>query len=203
MPDRFKDRLAKLVEADPNIDIMFATTSSSARALKPMILTSIDESPKNTAINFRLDDDDGLSQNYISHLRAVATGAPQTTHLCFPRTIVGFPKEAGETAGYALPQSSFLLAHGLAVVRGPKFLKNPFQMMHGQVWRRWPVLSTPTFVSGIGCHHPVNNTIERQDKNLAQLRQLIRSRRYRDENNEALLNEVFETEFLFLTPDKL
>ena len=44
-----------------------------------------------------------------------------------------------------MPHQRFLTAIGLATVNSARFTKNPFQMMHSNVWTRWPVVSDPSF----------------------------------------------------------
>ncbi|RYI13213.1 MAG: hypothetical protein EON48_12685 [Acetobacteraceae bacterium] len=71
----------------------------------------------------------------------------------------------------------FLTAQGLATVNGNTFQKNPFQMMHGNVWTRWPVVSDPGFPAYIRTQHFDNDTIMLQDRALAQLQVERTSRR--------------------------
>ena len=74
-------------------------------------------------------------------------------------------------------QQRFLTAIGLATVNGGRFQKNPFQMMHGNVWTRWPVVSDPSFTAHIRTQHFDNDTVARQDRILVGLQRERASRR--------------------------
>ena len=131
------------------------------------------------SVHFRLDDDDAVSVNFIARLREVTRILSPSTHVTFPTGIFVFPASATEAIGVSMVQQRFLTAIGLATVNGPSFTKNPFQMMHGNVWTRWPVVSDPSFCANIRSQHFENDSGALQDRILGALQKERNSRRGR------------------------
>jgi hypothetical protein len=170
MPDRFKDRLRALTAGDANVIIDFSDRRNGAFAFRPHIDASLGEGLRKTAVHFRLDDDDALASTYIARLRMLTHGLSIGTHVTFPSGLTVFPLAAGSDAGAVMPHRQFLIGLGLAIVCGGTFRKNPFQMMHGDVWQRWPVVSDPTLQAYIRSYHFDNDTLASQDRVLAAQR---------------------------------
>ena len=93
-------------------------------------------------------------------------------------------------------QKRFLAAMGLATVNGGTFVKNPFQMMHSNVWTRWPVVSDPGFVSHIRTQHQHNDTLGNQDRILAAIQRERKSRR--SDRYVAEVDSALSAEFPFI-----
>ena len=130
-----------------------------------------------TAVHFRLDDDDALAMSYIARLRQISQTLPPSTHISFPSGIMLFPSGRDEPSGASMPHQRFLTAIGLATVNSAKFTKNPFQMMHSNVWTRWPVVSDPSFPAFIRTQHFANDTAAKQDRIISGLQRERFSRR--------------------------
>ena len=141
MPDRFKDRLRAITAHDRNVTLDFSNHRNGVYAFRNHINASLEPAYSKAAVHFRLDDDDALANNYIARLRAVTYGLSVGTHITFPSGLTLFPREVGSSEGAILPHRQFLIGLGLAIICGATFRKNPFQMMHGAVWQRWPVVS--------------------------------------------------------------
>lgn len=177
MPDRFKERLSALAARLPGAVVEFSGHQRGDYAFNKFMVEAAGYKARQSAVHFRLDDDDALSVNYVSRLRDVSRVLSPSTHITFPTGIFLFPSSATEPAGVSMIQQRFLTAIGLATVNGGTFQKNPYQMMHGNVWMRWPVVSDPGFVSHIRTQHFNNDTAMRQDKIIGALQRERTSRR--------------------------
>lgn len=193
MPERFKERLlanaAKLpgsvVEFSPHRRGDFAFGRFMAEASAPKL--------RGSSVHFRLDDDDALARTYIARLRDVTRTLSPSTHVTFPTGLMLFPASQTEPVGTSMVHRQLLTAQGLATVNGGTFHKNPFQMMHGAVWMRWPVVSDPRFVSHIRTQHFDNDTVTNQGRHLVPLQRERASRRAgrHAETVEAVLADGF------------
>lgn len=179
MPDRFKDRLSRLAERLPGAVVEFSPHRHGGKAFHKFVVEASGFKSRGSSVHFRLDDDDAVSVNYISRLRHISRVLSPSTHITFPTGIFLFPAWPEAPDGVSMVQQRFLTAIGLATVNGGGFHKNPYQMMHGNVWTRWPVVSDPSFHSHIRTQHFNNDTAARQDKILGALQRERNSRRGR------------------------
>jgi hypothetical protein len=179
MPDRYKDRLSALVARLPGAVVEFSHHERGDLAFHKFMVEASGFKGRANSVHFRLDDDDAVSVNYISRLREVSRILAPSTHITFPTGIFLFPASQTEAVGVSMVQQRFLTAIGLATVNGGAFQKNPFQMMHGNVWTRWPVVSDPTFCSHIRSQHFDNDSIAQQDRILGAVQRERTSRRGR------------------------
>lgn len=200
MPARYQDRLRAITADDAFIHLEFSAQRTGRRGLAPFIRQSLGADGMGTAVHFRLDDDDALANDYIARLRAIAAVCAPRTHISFPYGIALFPTTPGSSEGTAIPERHLLPSPGLAIVLGEGFAKNPFQMKHGSVWERWPVMSDPTYPAYIRTHHQHNDTVLRQDKVLAGLRNMAQGRHAGD--LAAMTDQILAERFPFITrPD--
>lgn len=197
MPQKFQDRLRAITADDDFIHLEFSDQRTGRRALAPFIRQSLGEDGMGSAVHFRLDDDDALANDYIARLRAIAAVCAPRTHISFPHGIALFPTTSGSSEGTAIPERHLLPSPGLAIVLGDGFVKNPFQMKHGTVWERWPVMSDPTYPAYIRTHHQNNDTVLRQDKVLAGLRSIAQGRHAGD--LAAMTDQILAERFPFIT----
>lgn len=179
MPDRFKDRLTAVAARLPGAVVEFSDHRRGDLALLKFIVEAGGFKGRATSIHFRLDDDDAVSVQYIDRLRRVSRTLSPSTHITFPTGIFLFPATPDAPTGVSMVQQRFLTAIGLATVNGGSFQKNPYQMMHGNVWTRWPVVSDPGFFSHIRTQHFDNDTASQQDRIIGQLQRERSSRRGR------------------------
>ena len=177
MPDRYKERLSALASRLPGAVVEYSHHQRGDLAIRKYMVEAAGYKGRYNSVHFRLDDDDALSVNYISRLREISRLLSPSTHITFPDGIFLFPVSATEPIGTSMRQHRFLTAIGLATVNGGSFQKNPFQMRHGNVWTRWPVVSDPSFVSHIRTQHFDNDTAAHQDRILAALQLERASRR--------------------------
>lgn len=179
MPDRFKDRLTSIAALLPGAEVEFSEETRGDYAFHRFMVESAGYKGRANSVHFRLDDDDAVSVDYIARLRHISRVLSPGTHITFPTGVFLFPARPDAPEGVSMVQQRFLTAIGLATVNGGGFQKNPYQMMHGNVWTRWPVVSDPSFFSHIRSQHFENDTVARQDKILGALQRERNSRRGR------------------------
>ena len=179
MPDHYKERLTALSTRLPGAVVEFSERERGDRAFQKFMVEASGYKGRGQSVHFRLDDDDAVSVNYVSRLREISRILSPSTHITFPTGIILFPASPTEPVGTSMVQQRFLTAIGLATVNGGGFQKNPFQMMHGNVWTRWPVVSVPGFSAYIRVQHFDNDTVDRQDRILAAIQRERASRRAR------------------------
>jgi hypothetical protein len=201
MPDRYKERLSALAARLPGAVVEYSANRRGDLALRKFIVQAAAPQLRGTSVHFRLDDDDALAFSYIERLRKLTQTLSPSTHLSFPSGIMLFP--AGPTApvGTSMLHQRFLTAIGLATVNGGSFQKNPFQMMHSNVWTRWPVVSDPSFPAFIRTQHFENDTAAKQDRIISGLQRERRSRRA--ERHAAAVDKALAAQFPFISRERL
>lgn len=176
MPDRFKDRLSALAARLPGSMVDYSPYENGDKAFRKIMAQAAGFQGRESSLHFRLDDDDALGITYIQRLREISRVLSPGTHITFPTGVVLFPAGQDSPTGTSMVHQQLFTAQGLATVNGGTFQKNPFQMMHGAVWTRWPVVSDPRFFGYIRVQHFENDTLARQDKVIGAL-QIERSGR--------------------------
>ncbi|MGJ8628745.1 MAG: glycosyltransferase [Sulfitobacter sp.] len=68
MPEPYKKRLHALCDSDPNLELLVSSELTVHEALWPR-LSALNELAGRPLVNFRIDDDDCLSHDYIQELR--------------------------------------------------------------------------------------------------------------------------------------
>lgn len=177
MPDQFKERLLAVAARLPGAVVEFSEYQRGDKAFRKFINEAAGFMGREISVHFRLDDDDALCKTYVERLRDLTHMLSPATHVTFPTGILLFPSAEARTIGTSMLHQHLLTAQGLATVNGGMFHKNPFQMMHGNVWTRWPVVSDPRFPAYIRVHHFDNDTVERQDRVIGGLQRERASRR--------------------------
>ncbi len=193
MPNRYKERLSALAARLPGAVVEYSHHQRGDLAFHKYMVEASGYKGRYNSVHFRLDDDDAVSVNYIARLREISRILSPSTHITFPSGIFVFPASQTEPVGVSMTQQRFLTAIGLATVNGANFQKNPFQMMHGNVWHRWPVVSDPSFAAHIRSQHFDNDTAAYQDRILGALQRERNSRRGRRHASEVdrRLSETF------------
>jgi Putative rhamnosyl transferase len=201
MPDRFKERLSAVAARLPGAVVEYSAQRRGDLALRKHMVDAAAPKLQGTSVHFRLDDDDGLAAGYVERLRKLTQGLSPSTHLTFPSGIMLFPAGADTQQGVSMLHQRFLTAIGLATVNGPGFNKNPFQMMHSNVWTRWPLVSDPTFPAFIRTQHYDNDTAAKQDRIISGLQRERGSRRAA--RHAAAVDAALATHFPFIDRDAL
>lgn len=202
MPDQYKERLVAVTAKLPGAKVEFSDQRRGDRAFHKFMVEAMGPRQRGNSVHFRLDDDDAVASCYIARLRKISQTLPASTHISFPSGIMLFPSGRPAPMGASMPHQRFLTAIGLATVNGPTFGKNPFQMMHSNVWTRWPVVSDPTFPAFIRTQHFANDTAAKQDRIISGLQRERFSRR-RGERWAAAVEASLAEYFPFITRERL
>ena len=177
MPDRFKERLRAAASHLPGAVVEFSPHRRGDYAFGRFMAEAAGYKLRGQSVHFRLDDDDALAATYVARLRKISQTLSPSTHISFPSGIMLFPARASAPEGTSMLHQRFLTAIGLATVNGGTFHKNPFQMMHSNVWTRWPVVSDPSFPAFIRTQHFENDTAAKQDRIVGAMQRERSSRR--------------------------
>lgn len=155
MPQMYHDRLAALTANAPMITLHATEQTDIGLALSPIVNQSIDGGAK--AVHFRVDDDDGLSHDFIARLRQIvdANDFVPSTAISFPKGVLGLFD--GTKMRHA-PCFRTYIAIGLAFVLGPGYRRDPFRVAHRQVGDFYPSYIDPTFCAYHYTRHSANNT---------------------------------------------
>ena len=200
MPAHWQDRLRALTQDIPQIVLDLSDTMHARRALGPHIAASMGPDRDRAALQFRLDDDDALGAEYIATLRRIGADAEVATHITFPKGVAAYMHDGQPRTAVVRKMCT---AQGLAMVVGPGFTKNPFQMMHGDVWQRFRVISEPRIMGYIRSYHPFADTLANQERNVRAIEADMSNRRGDPVEKEAHLVEQFAAAFPWTTPEAL
>ena len=170
MPQIYKQRLQDVLADIPNAQVVFSKTRNIGDEIGPILDHESSLSHDGHVISFRVDDDDALSMHFIERLRRDAESLRVKTLITYPN-LIGIFLEQDQRLGVSVHES---LCHGvgLARINSKQFLNHPFQMVHTRVWRRFPTLMDPTFVSAIRTFHSQNDTAVNRDRNILGLKHL-------------------------------
>ncbi|MEO0342668.1 MAG: glycosyltransferase [Pseudomonadota bacterium] len=166
MPKHHKERLQDVTNGFKQAEIHFIETKVLHKFTAPLIKEQAENSRSGRVASFRIDDDDALSIQYTQRLCEVAIHLPETAIVTFPKSIALFKQVDGQLG--ILSRTAFCGSPGLVRINSKNFTRNPFQMMHGIVWKRFLTVSDPSFTSHIQSYHTHNDTIENNAKNLAK-----------------------------------
>jgi Putative rhamnosyl transferase len=201
MPDRFKERLSKVTTRLPGAVVEYSPHRRGDTALHKYMVAASEPRLRGISVHFRLDDDDAVGFTYVERLRKLTQGLSPSTHISFPSGIMLFPARSDEPVGTSMLHQRFLTAIGLATVNGRDFFKNPFQMMHSNVWTRWPVVSDPSFPAFIRTQHFENDTLAKQDRIIVGLQRERGSRRAA--RHAAAVDAALAAQFPFIDRETL
>ncbi|WP_298845329.1 glycosyltransferase [uncultured Roseobacter sp.] len=185
LPEPWMTRLVELVGAVPNARLLPVGTDRHYQLLREGYL-SVDTGDATHRVMFRLDDDDALSLDYISRLRANARGllrlqkpdVPQV--LAFNRGVyVQFRDGADNDVFDACERAP--LSAGTALLAPLDYPRNPYRYNHRQLAQYYPTysdISAPSFirtVHGDNKSNPAQMGLTRQLRESGLERQLQRN----------------------------
>ena len=163
MPEPFRTRLRDLLA--PHTDVRLAEMAPD-QSLPDFVRTEIDrlhpDAPRHAV--FRLDDDDGLSRRFISHLRQVITRWDRGENIAFSFPyghLIGLPDEAGKLL-FRRVHHSFGIACGLTLLTGRGFEHGPFNLgvQHRMIDRMIPTVCESDGPAYVLISHATNDTGE-------------------------------------------
>jgi Putative rhamnosyl transferase len=158
MPDVYKDRLAGITAAVPQIEILYGDGQHVTDVYNPRIAEMVEGIDGPTA-HFRLDDDDAIGQNMTARLEAATALAPLVRIVTYPSGLY-LSHQQGES--YLLREYFPNIGIGMAFLNMPGQIKNPYQCQHVAVSRSNPTFSDPVPLAYIHTAHPSSDTLGRQ-----------------------------------------
>lgn len=163
MPAPFKDRLTKACAPIPQIELLFAEGEHLGAELRPYSTTQHD--PGTGLLQFRIDDDDALSRNYIANLRKWAPRMRHESILTMPFGLMLFHSPDGPKLH---PMYRNLTGAGFAYFTEGRTRKNVFGFAHLNAGRRFPFLSDPSIFSYIQTFTSSSDTAFRSHRKIKQ-----------------------------------
>ncbi|WP_299413739.1 glycosyltransferase [uncultured Sulfitobacter sp.] len=138
MPDMYRTRLEKLCADDPNLELVVSSERTVHKALWPR-MAELNAQAGRPLVNFRIDDDDCLSNDYVQELRSYMTRLGDKMPVSYSRSnglVVTHYAADGEMQIYQahLPFNSM----GTAIrVHGERTI---FSFGHNALHKRFPAI---------------------------------------------------------------
>ncbi|MCX7564726.1 glycosyltransferase [Sulfitobacter sp. F26169L] len=138
MPEVYKKRLSDLCAAHPNLELLISSEQTVHKALWPRI-AELNALAGHPLINFRIDDDDCLSTDYVHELRGFLTRLGDRVPVSYSRSnglVITSYQSDGETFIYKanLPFNSM----GTAIrIHGERTV---FSFGHNALHKRFPAI---------------------------------------------------------------
>lgn len=158
MPDIYKDRLAEMTAAVPQVEIIYGDGQHVTEIFNPWMQNALAGTEGPTA-HFRLDDDDAIGQNTTARLEAATALAPLVRIVSYPSGLY-LSHQEGES--HLLREYFPNIAIGFAFLNMPGQIQNPYQCQHVAVSRTTPTLSDPVPLAYIHTAHASSDTLGRQ-----------------------------------------
>ncbi|MFC7703568.1 glycosyltransferase [Plastorhodobacter daqingensis] len=160
LPDDCFEQLHELCRPYPNVFIRKVGVMDTVDAVERAVSTVLDD--KDSHLQFRLDDDDGVFQHYIRDLGWIGRklAALDSFAVSFARTLVAesFGKEDVQ---YALRKQPFLSAGAAAKVGTG--VRSVFSYGHHQLKHRMPSFVDTRPIGALMLHHHGNDQPRKQD----------------------------------------
>ncbi|MEL7091295.1 MAG: glycosyltransferase [Pseudomonadota bacterium] len=138
MPDHYKRRLTALCQTVPQIRLIFADTVDIRAVVNPIIGdTALD---RTGLMQFRIDDDDAISQRYIERLHVWAHSLKGRIYVTMPKGIMACDQDG---AAILHPMHRGMTAVGLALSSGRRSRRSILTIPHTVVAHRVPSLTDP------------------------------------------------------------
>lgn len=141
MPETYKARLCAVCADVPQIELLFAETENLASVLRP-----ITKGVTGPLLQFRIDDDDALSKNYIARLRQWSDCMTDGMLVTLPK---GLMLHNAEGMPALHPMYRNLTGAGLAYFSEGPTRKSILGVAHIQAGKRIPYISDPKMYSYI------------------------------------------------------
>ena len=196
MPAPYRTRLADLVADIPQIEPVFAETTKLALVLRPYV--SDPEVAGQGLLQFRCDDDDGMSRHFVARLRRWLPSLANRMILTFPRGLMLYRDGKGPQLH---PMYRNLTGAGYAFHTTGPTRKNVFGFAHINSGRRFPFLSDPGFSSYIQTFTATSDTAFRAERKIRQFQKATGI----DAGPKAakVVGEALADDFSYLTEDGL
>lgn len=163
MPEPYQTRLRAACADIPQIELVFSDSTRLAQVLRPYV-----SDPKVAGqglLQFRCDDDDGMSRHYIARLRRWLPVLRDRMIVTFPRGLMLYRDDKGPQLH---PMYRNLTGAGYAYYTAGPSPKNVFGFSHINSGRRFPFVSDPGFSSYIQSFTATSDTAFRADRKIQQ-----------------------------------
>lgn len=197
MPSAYKERLLDICEPYENIVVHLCKGTNLNREIKPLLRAAVEGADK--VAQFRIDDDDALSVNYIDRLHHWAKMITEPVILTMPKGVMLFDRD-NETK--CRPFRRSLTAVGFAFLTPGAPGKNVFQFAHIKAGKRYTVLSDPSIFSHIQTFTATADTKRRASNRLDQFTNQF-AKNVPKEKLDEMVTESIKTEFPFVTLDEM
>ena len=197
MPDVYKERLTRICAPVPQIELLFATGEQLGPELRPYTMAQAEAG--RPLLQFRIDDDDALSANYIARLRQ---WAPQMRHESILTLPFGLMLFHGPQGPKLHPMYRNLTGAGFAYMTHGRSRKNVFAFAHLNAGRRFPFLSDPGIFSYIQSFTSSSDTAFRAHR---KIKQFMKNAGVPEDSKHAkgMLDRALTQDFAHFQPDDL
>lgn len=197
MPEAFKFRLTALCAAVPSVQLHLCKSEKLPAEIAPILKETNDRHTKQ--VQFRIDDDDALSVNFIDRLHHWASMLWQEALITMPRGLMLYDED---NAPKCQPFFRSLTGAGFAYLTTGKARKNVFQFAHLASGRRYPAMADPTFCSHIQTFTSSCDTSFRAKRKIAQFSGQMGDNKS-DKELAVLTREALDLDFPFTSLDAL
>lgn len=163
MPAPYRARLADLVAGIPQIELVVSEETRLAHVLRPYVTDP--EIAGQGLLQFRCDDDDGMSRHYIARLRRWLPALRDRMIVTFPRGLMLYRDGKGPQL-HTMYRN--LTGAGYAHYTAGPTPKNVFGYSHINSGRRFPFISDPGFSSYIQSFTATSDTAFRAERKIRQ-----------------------------------
>ena len=164
MPKRYRNRLSALCETVPQIDVHFAKDTNLKNVMKPMLQEASSDGA-DELVQFRIDDDDAVSCNYVERLRALAAQSPAQKIISMPTGLMVYQTPKRQGIGRIFRPFT---GAGFAFHAQKGRHRQVFQFAHNQAKKFFRTVSDPTGCSHIQSVHLSSDTGQRQEKRVRE-----------------------------------
>lgn len=196
MPEPYQTRLRDACAGIPQIELVFSDSTRLAQVLRPYV--SDPEVAGQGLLQFRCDDDDGMSRHYIARLRRWLPVLRNRMIVTFPRGLMLYRDDSGPQLH---PMYRNLTGAGYAYYTSGPTPKNVFGFSHINSGRRFPFVSDPGFYSYVQSFTTTSDTALRADRKIRQFQKATGIDA--GPNAAKFVAEALADDFSYLTEDGL
>ena len=196
MPKPYRDRLKDLCHDIEQVKVFEAEGSDIKTELRRFTMQKW--RARGGLMQFRIDDDDALSQHYIARLRHWASVLPHRTIVTMPKGLCLYRNETGT---HCTPMYRNLTAVGYAYFSNRPTGRTIFHFAHNKSGSRLPYVSDPTFHAYLQTFTATSDTYRRSLLRIreAQAKANVKPGHDQSEDVATILDEHFP----YLTLERL
>ncbi|KAJ56736.1 hypothetical protein ACMU_07295 [Actibacterium mucosum KCTC 23349] len=197
MPDAYKRRLTSLCNDVNAVQLHLCKSEKLGAEIAPMLKDAGERHSK--LAQFRIDDDDALSINFIDRLHHWASMLWQEALITMPRGLMLYDEE---NTPKCQPFFRSLTGAGFAYLTVGKPRRNVFQFSHLASGRRYPAMADPTLTSHIQTFTSSCDTSFRARRKIAQFSAQMSEKKSEKELG-VMTREALDLDFPYTTMSDL